>query len=143
MPPPHLYDEIIDWGERWPNFAPNEVLSPSGIRALAKGRILIQPHALDFLQAFRESIGKPFKVNYAGLTKRGYRDCIENREAGGRSHSYHIQGLAFDVTIEGVDSHQLVDLAIGFGWTGVGRYKNFVHMDKRTRVDAGLDTWLG
>lgn len=135
---------MIEWSERWPNFAMEEVLSPRGQYKLHhNGILLVQPHALDFLQNFRNFIGKPFYINglKTGSLNRGYRDCEENKRAGGSPHSYHMQGLAFDVTVEGVKSEKLYKAAIDYGWKGVGLYDTFVHIDLRPSLSNRTYTW--
>lgn len=130
---------MVDWGRRWPNFSPGEVLSPYGLKRWeGKGILLIQPHALDFLQNFRNFIGKPLLVNHRGLSFRGYRSCFENMRAGGVEGSFHLQGLAFDVSVDGVDPKDLYEEAVRFGWMGVGLYPSFVHMDLGGRKEQTL-----
>lgn len=134
---------MIEWEKRWPNFSPYEVLSPRGYAAHSiNNTLLIQPHALDFLQSFRNYLGKPFIINHGNQQLRGYRDCGENIEAGGAFHSYHIQGLAFDVTIRDIEPERLFELAKDYRWRGVGLYNTFVHMDLRPRLDNSIVTWV-
>jgi hypothetical protein len=133
------------WKERWPNFSPGEVLSPAGHALYSqKGLLVIQPHAMDFLQSFRNQIGKRFFINggHTGSLYRGYRDCWENKRAGGVDHSYHLQGLAFDVSIEDTSPERVFELAKEFGWKGIGLYETFVHMDLRPRLDGDVVTWM-
>ena len=88
---------VINWEKRWPDFSPQEVLSPQGLNQFVnRGNLLIQPHALDFLQSFRNFLAVPLLINFNHLKHRGYRNCVENKREGGRLHSFHVQGLAFD-----------------------------------------------
>lgn len=135
---------MIDWDVRWPSFTPDEVLSPRGLYKLHhNGLLLLQPHALDALQNFRNNLRKPFYINglKTGSLHRGYRDCMENERAGGQPHSYHMQGLAFDVTVKDVTSEELYELAKDFGWKGIGLYDTFVHMDLRSSLTGRIYTW--
>lgn len=132
------------WKARYSNFAPHEVLSPAGLAMFDKGVLLIQPHALDYLQAFRSFIGLPLVVNGSGHTLRGYRSPEENRSCGGKLFSFHMQGLAFDVTAPALSVENLAASALDFGWHGVGAYpsRGFVHVDLRPRLDRLPTTWV-
>lgn len=118
---------------RWDNFSPKEVLSPMGLQIYASQEILmVRPEAMDMLQAFREDLGIPLYVNHAGLTLRGYRHYDEHRVLhNGAKFSQHVQGCAFDVSSIDVEPLALYQQALDFGWTGVGLYETFVHMDIR------------
>lgn len=132
--------EIL-FSSRWPDFKPEEVLSPIGLRYYQRGELLVQPHALDFLQSFRQHVGKPLLVNHLGLHFRGYRHPEENKKVGGTFSSYHMQGVAFDVTIKGVSPSEVGEMARSFGWVGIGIYPSFTHMDVRAKLDGGVVIW--
>jgi len=120
-------------------FAPEELLSPAGMRLFDNGHMVMQWWFIDELVRFREAMGVPFWVNYAGLTRRGWRSSAENLPLGGRP--YHPMGVAVDVTAKGVDSLELAASAQAFGFHGVGIYTNFVHIDMRPRVGNKQFTW--
>lgn len=130
-----------EWQERWPNFKPEEVLSPRGLVHFNRGRFLVQPHALDMLQLFRTVINKPFIINGGGRQYRGYRNPEENQVARGRPESYHIQGLAFDVTVKDMDPREIGNLALDFGFMGIGVYETFTHLDCRVTTDRRPQLW--
>jgi hypothetical protein len=135
---------LIDWETRWPHFKPEEVLSPNGLTALnSRKDLLVRPHALDFLESFRNELLKPIWVNHGGHHRRGYRSCFENQIVGGANNSLHVQGVAFDVTIPGMTPSEVFEKAKAFGWKGLGLYSTFVHMDLRARLDDGIVTWEG
>ena len=125
---------------RWKDFSPKEVLSPMGLRVWADKEILmVRPEAMDKLQAFREDLGIPLFVNHLGLTLRGYRHYDEHRVLHkGAKFSQHVQGCAFDVSSNQIEPLALYEQALDFGWTGVGLYDTFVHMDIRCGPRA---TW--
>lgn len=132
----------ILWKNRWPNFSPEEVLSPMGLQMFDKNILLIQPHAMDKLQEFRIKLNTNLLINHAHLKLRGYRHPSENAKAGGEEFSFHMLGLAFDLTAPSLSTFELKELAKDFGWHGVGYYpsKNFVHVDLRPRLNPNR-TW--
>jgi uncharacterized protein YcbK (DUF882 family) len=66
----------------------------------------------------------------------GYRSPVTNaamhaRSSGVASHSLHMQGMATDIRIEGVELRHLQRAALDLGRGGVGYYpvSNFIHVD--------------
>jgi len=109
---------VNEWKTCWPNFRPEEFLSPVGLIYFNhKGDLLVQRCLLDGVQALRDYYKKPTFVNMPWLDKplryRGYRDYDENKAAKGSSHSYHMQGIAADVTVEGIDPMEVAEYAMG------------------------------
>lgn len=131
-------------GWKWESFKPEEVLSPDGLAQLGRGVLLIQISLLDKLELFRTFLGFPLLVNHAGLKYRGYRSPKENYEiVKGEEYSFHMQGLAADLSCNACDISHLHDMALKFGWHGVGFYpKNgFVHVDLRPRLSNVVARW--
>lgn len=129
---------ILPQGWIWPHIAPEEILSPDGLRELVKGILLVQPALLDKLEIFRTYIGYPLKINHAGLFYRGYRSPKENYDVvKGEQYSFHMQGLAADISVSGISLEELRAKAVSFGWHGIGFYpeKNFIHCDLRPRLN--------
>lgn len=126
------------WHDRWKSFKPEEILSPIGLRYLQNNILLVQPHALDFLQSFRDKLGIKILVNSGVKHFRGFRNCKENNIAGGKGCSFHLQGLAFDTTPEDMTLSEYHEACKIFGWTGVGfcPQRNFVHIDLRPTVNG-------
>lgn len=108
---------VADW--RWPNFSPKE-LACKGSSAL-----LVDPTALDRLQALRTRLGKPMIVNSA------YRSPAYNKEVGGAQNSMHLYGKAFDISMAGHDPVEFAKAAKECGFTGFGHYRRqgFMHID--------------
>lgn len=103
---------------RWPNFEPREIASKGN------GSILIDFRAMDTLQRARTLAGKPFIIHSA------YRDDLYNAMVGGAPRSYHVEGKAFDVGLDGFQKDELVSILREAGFTGFGlHYKTFVHAD--------------
>lgn len=91
----------------------------------------IHPRLVEILVTLSAAFGdKPLKLVSA------------HREpgAGTKKTSYHVRGMAADVTIQGVSVHDLRDAAVRLGAWGVGVYPSFVHVDARTDRPY---TWVG
>ena len=104
---------------RWANFSPEE------IACRGDGTIRIDEAALDRLQALREKLGVPLIVHSA------YRSPDYNRQVGGVTHSMHLQGAAFDISMANHDPDAFEAAARAAGFTGFGFYprQNFMHVD--------------
>jgi uncharacterized protein YcbK (DUF882 family) len=133
--------DALDWS--WPNFTPAEVLSPAGLDYLERtGICLVRSEALDLLQAFRSDLGVKMRVNHGDMKLRGYRFFYENQGLPNSSdYSQHVQGVAFDVSCYEIDNTSLYEQALDFGWTGIGLYDTFVHMDIRHSPSGKRFTW--
>jgi uncharacterized protein YcbK (DUF882 family) len=92
----------------------------------------IAPELIDLLARLRQKVGfvKPIQVN------SGYRSPRTN--AAERRHnrhvarnSFHMQGMAVDITVPGFNLSKLRRAAIALQGGGVGTYPdaNFVHLD--------------
>lgn len=131
-------------GWRWPNFKPEEVLSPEGMAQSRRGVLLISPQLLDTLTEFRELIGVPIIINSDRLSYRGYRSPFENyKVVRGETYSFHMQGLAADCS-SSLNVDKFHELAISFGkWTGIGFYpgRGFCHLDIRPSLDGKITKW--
>lgn len=131
---------------RWPNFKPVEVLSPVGLEQYRAGNLMIQPFAMDYLQAFRDwlkvRMHQDVRIicNFGTLKLRGFRSISENAGAGGCKTSRHMQGIAFDVHSPDIDVIQLKKAAVDFAWGAVGIYstKGFVHLDCRAVLNGTI-----
>jgi hypothetical protein len=136
---------------RWPSFTPEEVLSPDGLILVdRKGEFPLQGHALDKLQAFRLHLGRPLIVNSPTAKRRGWRSVAENRAIQGSlgnkadTFSYHVAGVAFDISVPGISTRIVFDEAKKFGFTGVGLYSTWVHIDTRFLINPReLKLWAG
>lgn len=130
----------MQWFKRWPNFSPEEVLSPYALRTYNNNGIIgCDVFALDALQNLREEVGVPIKVNHNGLTLRGYRTPKEHVTIkGGAKMSPHCRGMAFDCTPVGMSLDDFLEAAKAqTPWMGFGLYRTFVHLDvwNRTGTD--------
>ena len=90
-------------------------------------------------QAPHRGVNQPFQII------SGYRSPVTNaamhaKSSGVASHSLHMQGMATDIRVEGVQLSHLRSAALDLRRGGVGFYpqSNFVHVDTgRVRQWAG------
>jgi len=85
---------------------------------------LLDMELVNKLQELRNLVGKPIIVTSC------YRDTDYNARIGGVSNSYHTQGKACDIYVEGLSVEQLAKSAKQIGFSGIGSYfrSNFVHV---------------
>lgn len=86
---------------------------------------IIDDKLLYKLDVLREAVAKPIYINCA------YRCEKHNKEVGGVESSQHILGKAADIRCEGISLDELERLCCLVGFTGVGRYSAFIHVDVR------------
>lgn len=129
------------WGEF---FQPAEILSPAGMAQLDRGNLLIQSFWMATLCSIRRAVDKPFLVNHAGLSYRGYRSPEENKRIPGAAiFSRHVQGIACDVTVKGWTASEFATFLkehgnyFGIGFVGIYEKNNFCHIDCGAR-NGGL-----
>lgn len=79
-----------------------------------------------YLQKIRDHFGKPVYVT--GYRCKEYNDKVPNAAP----NSYHIYGMAADISINGVDTLEIARYAESIGIQGIGHYDTFVHIDTRT-----------
>lgn len=106
-----------------PNFKLQEFLTHS--ETVPVGEVLRNLYCLaNRLQAIRDLVGKPL------LVTSGYRSPEHNLKVGGAFDSYHIQGMAADIQIQGMSPRQVQ--AYLTGWSGgLGCYPTHTHVDIR------------
>lgn len=103
-----------------PNFVAGEFLQSW------KGEFgFFQPHAVEHLQAIRDTLGGPLHVN------SGYRNPDYNAGVGGASRSRHMYGDASDIRADTVDLVTLGARCEAEGAGYVGYYDSHVHCDWR------------
>ena len=80
-----------------------------------------------YLQQIRDHFGKPVYVT-------GYRCKTHNaRVPNAAPNSYHIYGMAADISIRGTDPLEIAKYAESIGILGIGLYADFVHVDTRAK----------
>lgn len=78
---------------------------------------------IDYLEKKRDRLGKSITIN------SGFRCTRHNRDIGGKKGSIHMTGKAADIVVSGEDMLKLADVFEDAD--GLGRYKNFLHVDVR------------
>ncbi len=78
--------------------------------------------ALDTLDMLRGKWGKPIVLNSA------HRCAKHNASVGGAKNSRHLK-IAFDCRVAKQEQEAFIALAEECGFTGIGVYENFVHLD--------------
>lgn len=102
---------------RWSNFSFAELESRDGTG------LLLVPRQLDLLQQLRDAINAPLTVH------SHYRSTGHNLVVGGAKDSYHLSGMATDCSCRFLSLDDLANTARKVGFTGIGRYPTFVHVD--------------
>lgn len=105
----------------WENFAPHELACPC---RRCGGRLVYDFDFMEALQAVREAMGAPIKIN------SGHRCYHHNEAVGGAGASQH-QILAADISVYGHDRHRLRAVCEAHGFTGIGLGETFLHIDRR------------
>lgn len=83
------------------------------------------------LDTIREEIGLPIQVN------SGYRSTAHNKKISGAKNSYHVKGLASDLSVKDISPNALKEIIVGLMDSGkitaggVKAYVTFVHYDIR------------
>ena len=77
------------------------------------------------LSALRQAIDRPLIIN------SGYRCKKYNDQVDGVPGSYHLFGLAADVTVASMKMTDLLKYAQSIHFNGIGLYDNFLHLDIR------------
>ena len=100
----------------WANFTPDELACKHC------GEQYYWPEFLDALQGLRERVGRPVRL------MSGHRCALHNARIGGAPLSQHLR-LAVDLDLRGHDRINLARIARAEGFTGLGYYQNFLHVD--------------
>lgn len=88
------------------------------------GVVKVHPKLVQMVQRVRDHFGKPVIIN------SGYRCPTHNKAVGGASDSQHVKGTAADIVVQDVPASKVADFCESFA-DGLGRYKNFTHIDCR------------
>lgn len=91
--------------------------------------VKLDPELIFLVQKLRDTIRCALTVNSA------YRCRIHNKEEGGKEHSYHLEGMAADITCGKINAPDLAKFAKHIGFKTILVYKkhNFIHVDVREK----------
>lgn len=103
-----------------PNFSLHEFQCKDGSH-----QVCLHPHLLQQLQQLRTTLGRPVIIT------SGYRNPVHNKAVGGSPTSQHLFGKAADIQVAGITIDELARHAKAAGFTGIGRYPTFLHVDVR------------
>ena len=89
--------------------------------------VFVSEKLANILQAIRNHFGQPVNIT------SGYRTASHNKKVGGAAYSQHLYGMAADIVVTGVKASDVADYAEKLlpGTGGIGRYKDFTHIDVR------------
>ncbi len=92
------------------------------------GFAAVDVELLSVLEDLRDSFRSPVHINSA------CRCAERNAEIGSKPTSMHQRGMAADIRVKGVSPQMVHSFLDGKypGQYGLGRYKNFTHIDVRT-----------
>ncbi|TCO70634.1 YcbK family protein [Marinisporobacter balticus] len=102
------------------NFKLSEFVCKEG-----KNEVVIDEKLLDTLQKLRDYFNKQVIINSA------YRSPSYNKKIDGSSKSQHLLGKAVDITVPGISPEKVASAGILLGFTGIGIYETFTHLDVR------------
>ena len=111
--------------------SPPNYFDPLGLEIIyLNGSTVSNPETVQKLEALDKAVGdKDVKVT------SGDRTPSQNDKVGGRSKSYHLQGKAADVIVDGLTSEEVAEKAAEVGFDGISPYdkahKGHTHVDTR------------
>ncbi len=85
--------------------------------------VLIHPALVDMLERLRITFDRPVHLN------SGFRTITHNMRIGGKRCSWHLYGMAADITVRGLLPEQVAAEAQKLDPGGLGLYPSFVHID--------------
>ncbi len=88
-------------------------------------RVILHSDLLGKLIKLRILIKEPIYIN------SGYRCISENAKVGGVKKSYHLFGMAADISVRTISIPELLYFAEKAKFGGIGIYPTFLHVDVR------------
>lgn len=93
--------------------------------------VMLDSKLVEYIQKIRDHFNKPVTIN------SGYRCPAHNKRVGGATGSYHVKGMAADISVKDTPPREVAKYAESIGIKGIGLYETdedgwFVHIDTRT-----------
>ncbi len=100
---------------------------PSELACSHCGEVKLNSELLAVLELVRHKFNAPVIIT------SGYRCETHNERVGGEDGSKHLHGIAADIVVKGVHSHEVYDFLNGVfpNSYGLGKYAGFTHIDIR------------
>lgn len=90
----------------------------------------ISTGVLDLLCDIKDRVHKDHRIEIiSGYRSVEYNEYLRSRSRKVARDSYHMQGLAIDFSVSGLSKNTLSGIAKSFYAGGVGKYREFVHID--------------
>ena len=116
-----MITSVEQWdGSRWPNFNPEE------FQCKSSGELKMSEALLDFLQAYRNVLGKGVSIN-SGFRCPDHNNSVSSTGMEGP----HTTGLAVDIGTNTQTQYKLIRFAMNYNpqAMGIGVAKTFTHID--------------
>ncbi|WP_432408649.1 YcbK family protein [Wukongibacter sp. M2B1] len=114
------------------NFKLSEFVCKEG-----KNEVYVDIKLINKLQLLRKKLDKPIVII------SGYRSPSYNKRVGGSPKSQHLEGKAVDIKkVKGISDEEFIKIVVELGFTGVGLYDGFWHIDVRDNPHSrGYSFW--
>lgn len=90
----------------------------------------ISTGVLDLLCDIKDRLHEDRRIEIiSGYRSAAYNEYLRMRSRKVARDSYHMQGLAIDFSVSGMSKNTLTGIAKSFHAGGVGKYREFVHID--------------
>lgn len=90
----------------------------------------ISTGVLDLLCDIKDRLHKDQRIEIiSGYRSVAYNEYLRTRSRKVARDSYHMQGMAIDFSVSGMNNNTLSGIAKSLSAGGVGKYREFVHID--------------
>jgi uncharacterized protein YcbK (DUF882 family) len=125
-------------GQRGQGVGPQSSAKPIMDDSQRKRLAGVDDRVVEKLSLLQGEMGRRFKIN------SGYRSKSHNARVGGANKSQHIHGNAVDLDVSSLSNEErtaMIAKASALGFTGIGVYKNALHLDIGGRHIGGRRAW--
>ena len=128
-----LYEHWKEVPRNYSSWPWDKYFSPKEFACRGSCSLLVVPSFLDACDRLRSLFASPLTINSS------YRSPRHNALVLGSPKSRHIESDAADFSTRNIDRNLLLRLALEQGWTGIGKYNTFLHLDRRPQ--KRISTW--